>query len=214
MLQEHINSSNLTKDAKFSSDTIINLHPEAYFKIIFHSMSYAHKGRDKSNWLEVMGFISGTIVKDKTKTVEIINITKAWPITHGDAVSVKIENYGNTLNKILNQLSKDNSSILGWYHSHPSFGLFMSQTDYETQKSYQRLFNKAMALVFDHTVWSSINTGIEAYRLLSNFTSFEKIPIHASHDFDMKLNLPLYRLFMNKITNNIIIEELDTNNAF
>lgn len=212
MLEEHRDSSNLTKDAKHSSNTIINLHPEAYFKICYHSLSYAHKGRDKDNWLEVMGFISGNIVEDKSKAVDIIHITKAWPVTHGDAVSVKIDDYGRTLDKILEQLSKNNSSILGWYHSHPSFGLFMSQTDFETQLSYQRLFNKAVALVFDHTVWSSINSGIEAYRLLPDFATFEKIPIHAAHEYDMKLNLPLYRLFMKKITNNIIIKELDTTN--
>ena len=212
MLQEHINSSNLTKDANFSSNTIINLHPEAYFKIVYHSLSYAHKGRDKNNWLEVMGFISGKITRNKSNTIDVIHITKAWPITHGTSVSVKIDNYGKILNNILVQLSKNDSTILGWYHSHPSFGLFMSQTDYETQISYQRLFNKAIALVFDHTVWSSINTGIEAYRLLPNFSSFEKIPIHASHEYDMKLNLPLYRLFMDKITKNVIIEELELTN--
>lgn len=209
MLEEHINSSNLTKKAKTSDKSLIYLHTEAYFKIIYHSLCYANKQRDKNNWLEVMGFISGTVSQDKTKTYEIINITKAWPISHGNSVSVTIDDYGKSLNKIMTDLSKTNSTILGWYHSHPSYGLFMSQTDFETQKSYQKMYDKAVALVFDHTIWSSINTGIEAYRLLPDFRTFEKIPIQASNGFEMNLNIPLYHLFMNKIDDNIIIEELD-----
>lgn len=39
--------------------------------------------------------------------------------------------------------------IVGWYHSHPGFSVFLSAIDVETQKLYQRLFPKAVALVLD-----------------------------------------------------------------
>ncbi len=42
-----------------------------------------------------------------------------------------------------------NVTIIGWYHSHPGMGLFMSSVDVKTQKRYQSLFPEAVALVVD-----------------------------------------------------------------
>lgn len=39
--------------------------------------------------------------------------------------------------------------IVGWYHSHPGFNLFLSTIDIETQKRYQMMFPKAIAMVVD-----------------------------------------------------------------
>ncbi len=39
--------------------------------------------------------------------------------------------------------------IVGWYHSHPGFSIFLSAIDVETQKMYQKMFPKAVALVID-----------------------------------------------------------------
>jgi len=40
-------------------------------------------------------------------------------------------------------------SIVGWYHSHPSLGCFVSSIDFATQKRFQALFPKAVGLVID-----------------------------------------------------------------
>jgi proteasome lid subunit RPN8/RPN11 len=40
-------------------------------------------------------------------------------------------------------------SIVGWYHSHPALGCFVSGTDFETQKRFQALFPYAVGLVID-----------------------------------------------------------------
>ena len=211
MIQEH-EKSNLTKNAISSKDSFVYLHPEAYFKIIYHSLMYANKNRHKNDWLEVMGWLSGNVRRDKSNVFEVMNITKAWPITHGDTVSVKIGDYGKTLNKIIMKLSEQNETILGWYHSHPSFGLFMSQTDFETQISYQRLYDKAIAIVFDHTLWSSINSGLEAYRLLPDLQTFQILPIRFGNELSKQVNPLLYNLFMKKLDSQIGLEELETSN--
>ena len=44
--------------------------------------------------------------------------------------------------------------IVGWYHSHPGFNVFLSAIDLETQKRYQMLFPKAVALVVDPLKYS------------------------------------------------------------
>jgi hypothetical protein len=39
--------------------------------------------------------------------------------------------------------------IVGWYHSHPGFGCFLSSIDVETQLGLQRMFPQCVALVVD-----------------------------------------------------------------
>lgn len=39
--------------------------------------------------------------------------------------------------------------IVGWYHSHPGFDLFLSTIDIQTQKRYQMMLPKAVAMVID-----------------------------------------------------------------
>lgn len=39
--------------------------------------------------------------------------------------------------------------IVGWYHSHPGYGLFLSAIDVRTQLAYQALYPKSIALVID-----------------------------------------------------------------
>jgi len=45
--------------------------------------------------------------------------------------------------------------VVGWYHSHPGMGLFLSGIDIETQRRYQALFPKAVALVIDPIIYKS-----------------------------------------------------------
>jgi proteasome lid subunit RPN8/RPN11 len=40
-------------------------------------------------------------------------------------------------------------SIVGWYHSHPQLGCFVSGTDFETQRRFQALFPDAVGLIID-----------------------------------------------------------------
>lgn len=40
-------------------------------------------------------------------------------------------------------------SIVGWYHSHPDLGCFVSSIDFATQKRFQALFPDAIGLVID-----------------------------------------------------------------
>ncbi len=44
--------------------------------------------------------------------------------------------------------------IVGWYHSHPGLNVFMSPIDIETQRTYQAMFPKAIALVIDPVQFS------------------------------------------------------------
>jgi 26S proteasome regulatory subunit N11 len=39
--------------------------------------------------------------------------------------------------------------MVGWYHSHPGFGCWLSIVDITTQKSFERLNSRAVAVVID-----------------------------------------------------------------
>jgi len=39
--------------------------------------------------------------------------------------------------------------VLGWYHSHPGFGCWMSGVDINTQQSFEALNQRAVAVVID-----------------------------------------------------------------
>ena len=38
---------------------------------------------------------------------------------------------------------------VGWYHSHPGFGCWLSMTDMQTQKSFEQIGARSIALVID-----------------------------------------------------------------
>lgn len=40
-------------------------------------------------------------------------------------------------------------NLVGWYHSHPGFGCWLSMVDIQTQKSFERLHPRSVALVID-----------------------------------------------------------------
>jgi 26S proteasome regulatory subunit N11 len=49
---------------------------------------------------------------------------------------------------MMKQTGRDEICV-GWYHSHPGWGCWLSGTDIETQKSQEMLNNKAVAVVVD-----------------------------------------------------------------
>ncbi len=39
--------------------------------------------------------------------------------------------------------------VVGWYHSHPGFGCWLSMVDIKTQKSFENMDKRTVALVID-----------------------------------------------------------------
>ena len=55
--------------------------------------------------------------------------------------------------------------IVGWYHTHPGFGHFMSHTDIQTQLKLQNLYEKMVAIVVDPLKEDPLNMA-KAYRVI------------------------------------------------
>ena len=131
---------------------------EAYKQILAYVIEFANPERPYRNWKEVIGWLIGT-VKD-----EIIIILKAIPMTSGSSIFVEMTDYA-IIPKIAEEAEKNNAVIVGWFHSHPSFGFFLSGVDIRTQRYQQNLFEDAIALVCDPTKVSSIEAGIHGFQV-------------------------------------------------
>ena len=93
---------------------------------------------------EIGGFLIGKIERDK------ITVTRAtFPRQRGTRTHVYINDADMAI--LAEELSQRGTGevIIGWHHTHPGLGVFMSGTDVSTQLRYQAFFPEAIALVMD-----------------------------------------------------------------
>ena len=57
--------------------------------------------------------------------------------------------------------------VVGWYHSHPGFGCWLSGVDINTQQSFEALNSRAVAVVIDPIQSVKGKVVIDAFRLIS-----------------------------------------------
>ena len=60
--------------------------------------------------------------------------------------------------------------VVGWYHSHPGFGCWLSGVDINTQQSFEALTARAVAVVVDPIQSVKGKVVIDAFRLISTAT--------------------------------------------
>lgn len=60
--------------------------------------------------------------------------------------------------------------VVGWYHSHPGFGCWLSGVDINTQQSFEALTSRAVAVVVDPIQSVKGKVVIDAFRLIGNAT--------------------------------------------
>ncbi|UCE73924.1 MAG: Mov34/MPN/PAD-1 family protein [Methanomassiliicoccales archaeon] len=121
-------------------------------KILEHCNAFADQK------LEVMGFLIGDVLRWKNRFFSLVKDVVSTDLKATN-ISVRFAKEGfEPLFEELDGLNYD-YLIVGWYHSHPGLGCFMSKKDIETQK---RTFNKPyhMALVVD-----PLKTEMKAYKL-------------------------------------------------
>ena len=57
--------------------------------------------------------------------------------------------------------------VVGWYHSHPGFGCWLSGVDINTQQSFEALSDRAVAVVVDPIQSVKGKVVIDAFRLIN-----------------------------------------------
>ena len=128
---------------------------EAIEKIVVHAINYINLQNFRN--LEVIGLVRG-YYKDETTLI----INETFPIREGDEkhVSFTDDDYAFFSKIPLDEKKKE--FIIGWYHSHPGFGLFLSPIDIKTHAlSFQLSNPNALALIFDPIRFINLKNQLE-----------------------------------------------------
>lgn len=114
----------------------VEISPLAFSRIIDWTSSNTER--------EVGGYLIGVVDNGKVKIIETTYAVKNSTPTH-----VSIDEMAQY--QIIKEIEKRNGkeTIIGFWHTHPGMGLFLSGTDIATQKIYQALLPEAVAMVCD-----------------------------------------------------------------
>ena len=185
-----------TEDRKsdIEDQSVCVLSLEAYKHIILHATRFANTKVPMDAWKEVYGFLIGTVDNGR------VLVKKAVPMAHGSSVEVEFtdEHYIKSA-QIDSWAAERNMFIVGWYHSHPGLGLFLSSTDITNHLGYQGPNPDAVALVFDHTKGTEPDhPGFEVFKLdnpdLGTMSDFHSIPWEIEDVNREKLLKTLYEM--------------------
>ncbi|MCS7095285.1 MAG: Mov34/MPN/PAD-1 family protein [Thaumarchaeota archaeon] len=115
---------------------MIRVSGEALTKVMRHAISHPRR--------EVAGLLVGRERKEELLVTDAVTGRQkgsAGHVTLDDSLMA-------TLSALL-EGQKIRLYVVGWYHTHPGMGVFLSAVDYATQLNYQKLYPRAVALVVD-----------------------------------------------------------------
>jgi len=114
--------------------------------------------------MEVMGLMLGEFVDDYT--VQVVDVF-AMPQS-GTSVSVEAVDpvFQTNMLELLKQTNRP-QMVVGWYHSHPGFGCWLSGVDINTQQSFEALNKRAVAVVVDPIQSVKGKVVIDAFRTIN-----------------------------------------------
>jgi len=114
--------------------------------------------------MEVMGLMLGEFVDDYT--VRVVDVF-AMPQS-GTGVSVEAVDpvFQTKMLDMLKQTGRP-EMVVGWYHSHPGFGCWLSGVDVNTQQSFEALNQRAVAVVVDPIQSVKGKVVIDAFRSIN-----------------------------------------------
>ncbi|NHI93972.1 MAG: hypothetical protein EAX96_15900 [Candidatus Lokiarchaeota archaeon] len=122
---------------------------------------------------EVLGYLFGEF-KEKSVLIDDIVIPKQ------DATRISVKEAENDIEIIKKIRELDSSYIkkvhVGWYHSHPGLDCFLSGVDEETQKYWQLVNKRMVAIVIDN-----VQGKIGAFRV--------RIKGNLSSQYSIKINI-------------------------
>jgi 26S proteasome regulatory subunit N11 len=96
--------------------------------------------------LEVMGLMLGDYIDEYTvKCIDVFSMPQSGTETTIESID---EGFQVKMTEMLKQTGR-NEIVVGWYHSHPGFGCWLSSTDINTQKTFEQQVPRTVAVVVD-----------------------------------------------------------------
>ncbi|KAJ1966270.1 multicatalytic endopeptidase [Dipsacomyces acuminosporus] len=115
--------------------------------------------------MEVMGLMLGDFIDDYT--VRVVDVFAMPQSGTGVSVEAIDEAYQAAMMEMLKQTGRS-ESVVGWYHSHPGFGCWLSSVDISTQQAFERLNSRAVAVVVDPIQSVRGKVVIDGFRLIDS----------------------------------------------
>jgi 26S proteasome regulatory subunit N11 len=114
--------------------------------------------------MEVMGLMLGQFVDEYTiHCVDVFAMPQSGTTVSVEAVDPVFQ---TRMLDMLKQTGRP-EMVVGWYHSHPGFGCWLSSTDINTQSSFEALNERAVALVIDPIQSVKGKVVIDCFRLIN-----------------------------------------------
>ena len=114
--------------------------------------------------LEVMGLMLGNFTDEYT--VHVCDVFAMPQLGTGVSVEAVDEVFQTTMMEMLAQTGRS-ETVVGWYHSHPGFGCWLSGVDVNTAKSFEQLNQRSVAVVVDPVQSVKGKVVIDAFRTIS-----------------------------------------------
>lgn len=100
------------------------------------------------------------------KYLYIIHVTCSLTFPQGVSVEAVDPVFQAKMLDMLKQTGRP-EMVVGWYHSHPGFGCWLSGVDINTQQSFEALSERAVAVVIDPIQSVKGKVVIDAFRLIN-----------------------------------------------
>lgn len=119
--------------------------------------------------MEVMGLLLGSFIDDYTiQVVDVFAMPQSGTTVNVESVD---EVFQTNMMEMLKVTGRP-ENVVGWYHSHPGFGCWLSSTDCNTQQSFEQLNKRAVAVVIDPIQSVKGKVVIDAFRLIGQSQGF------------------------------------------
>jgi len=146
----------------------IEIQAVAFRKMIFHVLRFVNEIKDEP--VEVLGLCIGNFSSEEGS----LTITDSIPLLHGENIELGLS---QELYDLFEQVKASHNSIIGFYVSHPGYGLFLTDSDKKIQQYFQTEDNpNAICIVFDHTQIED-NFGVKIFKFKDHKNPEEIIEI-------------------------------------
>ena len=114
--------------------------------------------------LEVMGIMVGQFVDEYT--CRVVDVFVVPQTATGQSVEAVDEAYQVEMMDRLKLIGRP-ENLVGWYHSHPGFGCWLSGMDVEQARSYEQQLERSVSLVIDPIQSVRGHVVMDAFRCIS-----------------------------------------------
>ncbi len=116
----------------------LTVEPLPLFVLVLPERLKAQMIEHAGRWIthEQAGILLGRAYRDPSGTVYTV-LTAAVPVDDTEASIAQVKLRASSWPSIWRELLQDSEQeMVGWYHSHPGYGIYMSATDQNTQNNY------------------------------------------------------------------------------